>query len=229
MDIAQLSYWAGMAGITAFAVTAVLALATRGIDLFSAAVLGIITAVGGGTMRDMILDVPVFWATDLNYIWIALGASLIAFWSEPLLTRKEIHNLLLYVDGFGAALFAILTVNKVWDLGFGLPLAPVLLGIVTAIGGGLIRDVLAGRPTLLMTTDLYATPVLFGCTLYVGLLYLVPEQRLISAIVCVLFIFGIRAAAIYWHLSVPAWLITRVRADTREDVVKDSRKQTSQE
>lgn len=213
MDIAQFSYWAGMAGITAFAVTAVLALATRGIDLFSAAVLGIITAVGGGTMRDLILDVPVFWATDLNYIWIALGASLIAFWSESLLTRKEIHNLLLYVDGFGAALFAILTVNKVWDMGFGLPLAPIILGIVTAIGGGLIRDVLAGRPTLLTTTELYATPVLFGCTLYVVLLYLVPGQRLISAGACGLFIFGIRAAAIHWHLSVPACLITRVKTD----------------
>ncbi|VGO23471.1 hypothetical protein SCARR_05578 [Pontiella sulfatireligans] len=68
-----------MAGITAFAVTAVLALATRGIDLFSAVVLGIITAVGGGTLRDLVLDVPVFWAADLNYIWIALGASFVAF------------------------------------------------------------------------------------------------------------------------------------------------------
>lgn len=211
MDVSLVSYWIGMAGIVAFAVTAVLALATRGIDLVSASVLGIITATGGGTVRDLILDVPVFWAADLNYIWVALGASVTAFWADSLFTRKEVHSLMLYVDGFGAALFAIQSADKVWDLGFGLPLAPIILGIVTAIGGGLIRDVLAGRQTLLMNRELYATPVLLGCTLYVVLLYLIPEYRFISALGCCLFIFGIRAAAIHWHLSVPDWLITKVK------------------
>jgi uncharacterized membrane protein YeiH len=206
-----LSYWIGMAGIVAFAFTAVLALAPRGIDFFSAVVLGIITAIGGGTMRDLILDVPVFWGADLNYIWVALGASVAAFSAQSLFSRKEIYSLMLYVDGFGAALFAIQAVDKVWGLGFGLPLAPIILGVVTAIGGGLIRDVLAGRQTLLMTSELYATPVLFGCTLYVVLLHLIPEYRFISAVGCCLFIFGIRAAAIHWQLSVPDWLITKVR------------------
>lgn len=200
-----------MAGIVAFAVTAVLALAPRGIDFFSAVVLGIITAIGGGTMRDLILDVPVFWGADLNYIWVALGASVAAFTAQSLFSRKEIYSLMLYVDGFGAALFAIQAVDKVWGLGFGLPLAPIILGVVTAIGGGLIRDVLAGRQTLLMTSELYATPVLFGCTLYVVLLHLIPEYRFISAVGCCLFIFGIRAAAIHWQLAVPDWLITKVR------------------
>ncbi len=206
-----LIYWIGMAGIVAFAVTAVLALAPRGIDLFSAVVLGIITAIGGGTMRDLILDVPVFWGADLNYIWVALGASVAAFAAHSLFSRKEIYSLMLYVDGFGAALFAIQAVDKVWGLGFGLPLTPIILGVVTAIGGGLLRDVLAGRQTLLMTSELYATPVLFGCTLYVVLLHLIPEYRFISAVGCCLFIFGIRAAAIHWQLSVPDWLITKVR------------------
>ncbi len=207
-----LSYWIGMAGTVAFAITAVLALAPRGIDLFGACVMGIITAIGGGTLRDVILDVPVFWAADLNYIWVALGASVAAFAAHSLFSRKEIYSLMLYVDGFGAALFAIQAVDKVWGLGFGLPLAPIILGVVTAIGGGLIRDVLAGRQTLLMTSELYATPVLFGCTLYVVLLHLIPEYRFISAVGCCLFIFGIRAAAIHWQLSVPDWLITKVKA-----------------
>lgn len=207
----MLIYWIGMAGIVAFAVTAVLALAPRGIDLISAIVLGIITAIGGGTMRDLILNVPVFWGVDLNYIWVALAASIAAFAGHSLLSRKEIYSLLLYVDGFGAALFAIQAVDKVWALGFGLPLAPIILGIVTAIGGGLIRDVLAARQTLLMTSELYTTPVLFGCTLYVVLLHLIPEYRFICAVGCCLFIFVIRAASIHWHLAVPDWLITKVR------------------
>jgi len=206
-----LSYWIGMAGTVAFAVTAVLALAPKGIDLFGAAVLGIITAIGGGTVRDIIMDVPVFWSTDLNYIWVALASSVAAFSAHSVFTRKEIYSLMLYVDGFGVALFAIEAVDKVWGLEFGLPLAPIILGIVTAIGGGLIRDVLAGRETLLMSRELYATPVLFGCTLYVVLMYLFPEYRFIGAVGCCLCIFGIRAAAIHWDLRVPEWLTMRVK------------------
>jgi uncharacterized membrane protein YeiH len=206
--ILAFSYWSGMAATVAFAVTAVLAVAPKGIDVFGATVLGIITAIGGGTLRDTILEVPVFWATDLSYIWVATGASVAAFAANHLFTRKEIYSLMLYLDGFGVALFAIQAAEKVWALDFGRPLAPIILGIVTAIGGGLMRDVLAGRQTLLMTRELYAIPVLIGCTLYVAFLEYLPEYRLVSGIGCALFIFLLRAAAIHWHLSVPAWLAT---------------------
>ena len=207
-----LSYWIAMAGTVAFAVTAVLALAPRGIDLFGAVVLGIITAIGGGTVRDLILGVPVFWATELSYIWVALAASIAAFSAHSLFNRKEIHSLMLYVDGLGVALFAIQAVDKVWGLGFGLPLAPIILGIITAIGGGLIRDVLAGRETLLMSRELYAIPVMLGCTLYVVLLYLLPDYQFICALGSFICIFAIRAAAIHWSLSVPDWLTMRVKS-----------------
>jgi len=211
--VEALSYWIGMAGTVAFSVTAVLALAPKNIDLFGAVVLGMITAIGGGTIRELILDVPVFWSTDLNYIWVSVGASIAAFSAHSLFNRKSIYSLMLYVDGLGVALFAIQAVDKVWGLGFGLPLAPVILGIVTAIGGGLIRDVLAGRQTLLMSRELYATPVLFGCILYVFLLHLLPEDRFISAVGCIVFIFAIRASAIHRALSVPDWLTMRVKPE----------------
>ena len=206
------SYMMGMAGTVAFSVTAVLALAPKRIDLLAAIVLGIITAIGGGTVRDLIIGVPVFWGADLNYIWVALASSIAAFAAHALFTRKEIYSLMLYVDGFGVSLFAIQAVDKVWNLGFGLPLAPILLGVVTAIGGGLIRDVLAGRETLLMSRDLYATPVLLGCILYVFLLYHLPDYRVICAVGSVMTIFGIRSAAIHWQLSVPEWLTMRVKS-----------------
>ena len=205
----SLSYWIGMAGITAFAVTAVLAVAPKRIDLFSATVLGIITAVGGGTIRDLILNVPVFWAADLNYLWVAIGASVTTFFADSLFTRKEIYRLMLYVDGLGAALFAVQAANKAWGLDFGRPLGPIILGIVTAIGGGLIRDLLAGRPNLLLTRELYATPVLIGCTLYTALLAYLPEYRSAGALACVVFIFVLRAAAIRWDLAVPEWLVSK--------------------
>jgi len=198
-----------MAGIVAFAVTAVLAVASKGIDLFGAVVLGVITATGGGTLRDLVLGVPIFWATDLDYIWVAIAASVVAFVANTLLTRKEIYAALLYLDGAGVALFAIQAAGKAWGLDFGRPLAPVILGIVTAIGGGLLRDLLAGRPNLLMTRELYATPVLLGCTGYVLILQFLPEHQVYGAIGCGLTIFGLRAAAIHWNLSVPDWLATK--------------------
>ncbi len=89
-----------------------------------------------------------------------------------------------------------------------------VMGIITAIGGGLIRDVLADRQTLLMSRELYATPVMLGCTLYVVLLYLLPQYRFIGAVGCCLFIFAISAAAIHWQLSVPEWLTTKVKKNS---------------
>ena len=213
MEWQSLNYWIGMAGTVAFAVTAVLAVAPKGIDFFGASVMGIITAIGGGTVRDVILDVPIFWAADLSYIWVALGASLVAFAANSLFTRNEIYSLMLYLDGAGVALFSIQAADKVWGLDFGRPIAPIILGIVTAIGGGLIRDVLAGRPTLLMSRELYAIPVLLGCTLFVIMLELFPEYRFTGGVVCVMCIFAFRAAAIHWGLRVPEWLATKTKSE----------------
>jgi uncharacterized membrane protein YeiH len=197
-----------MIAIMAFAMTGVIAVSSRGIDLFSACVMGIITAIGGGTVRDIILGVPVFWSTDLNYIWASLAASMLAFVARPHFDRKHLYSLMLYLDGFGAALFAIQASHKVWELGFGIPIAPIILGVVTAIGGGLIRDVLAGHQTLLMNRDLYAIPILFGCIFYVLSLAFLPEHRSISGGACITVIFCFRAAVIYWGWTVPYWLIT---------------------
>jgi uncharacterized membrane protein YeiH len=84
-----------MAGTVAFAVTAVAAVAPRGIDVFGAVVMGVITAIGGGTVRDLILDVPMFWASDLNYIWVAIFSSLVAFVANKLMTRGQIYRSML--------------------------------------------------------------------------------------------------------------------------------------
>ncbi len=149
INLDNLSYSIEMVGTVAFAVTAVLGVISRDVTIFEAVVFGIITAVGGGTVRDVMLDVPVFWFHDLNYIWVALCAGAIAYVARSQFTRKQIYDLMLYLDGLGAALFAILGMGKVWDLNLGLPITPVIMGLITAIGGGLIRDVLAGQKTLL--------------------------------------------------------------------------------
>ena len=198
-----------MAATVAFATTAVLAIRDdHDIDLFGATVLGLITAIGGGTIRDVILDVPVVWSTDLSYIWVGTAASVMAFYGRRLFAAHYLYSIMLYLDGFGAAMFGIQGAAKVWHLGFGLPVAPVILGVMTAIGGGLLRDVLAGRTTLLLRPELYAVPVLLGCTAFVLVLAYLPDQRVPGSIICILGTFAVRAAAIHWNLRVPMFART---------------------
>lgn len=207
----EINFWIGVIATMAFAVTGVLAIADRGVDLFGVFVFGVITAIGGGTIRDIILETPVFWSEGQVYVWLALGASLAAFVAESFFTQPQIYRSMLYIDGFGAALFAIQGADKAWNMGFGLPLAPVILGMVTAIGGGLLRDVLAGRKTLLMSHELYAIPVTLGCCAYVFVLSFLPQYVVEGSVICMLGIFGFRAAAIHWDLRVPKMFITRTR------------------
>ena len=196
---------AGLVGTVAFAATAVLAVAPRGIDLLTACVMGVLTAIGGGTLRDLILDQPVFWASDLGVLWASLLASLVTFYAYRHLARRRVMATLLYLDAVGIALFAIQGAAKAWSLQFGLPLGPILLGVITAIGGGLLRDVLAGRESLLMRRELYAIPVTAGCITYAALMATAPQLGNLAAVLCIGLIFGFRAAAIRWQLRVPDW------------------------
>ncbi|GGZ74435.1 trimeric intracellular cation channel family protein [Algibacter mikhailovii] len=211
MSVADLSYLLGMLGTIAFAVTAVLAVIPKGIDVFGACVMGIITAIGGGTIRDVILDETIFWSLDLNYIWVGLVSSVIAFYGNRLMSRKYVYTLMLYLDGLGASLFVIQGAEKTLELDFAMPLGPVLLGVTTAIGGGLTRDVLVGNTNLLMKKELYAVPLAIGATLYLGLINQFHDHGVIIGILCALITFAIRAAAIYWKLRVPNWMLLKAK------------------
>jgi uncharacterized membrane protein YeiH len=195
-------YQLQMIGTAVFAVTGVLAVNRRGLDVFGAGVLGIVTALGGGTLRDVVLGVPVFWLHDVNYLWMAIAAAAVAFFADRRV--RSTYTLLLYLDGLGAALFGVQATEKVLGLQHGATVA-VAMGILTSIGGGLVRDVLAGRPTLLMSRDIYATPILIGCTGFVlARLFTSHHTWLVVAVVALMF--SIRASAIHWHVSMPGWL-----------------------
>jgi uncharacterized membrane protein YeiH len=202
------TYLAGQVGIAVFAVTGVLAAGHRNLDLFAVVVIGVVTAVGGGTVRDMVLGVPVFWVHDFTYVTVALVATVVAFALDQRL--QNTYNLLLYLDGLACALFTVLAIEKTLALGHTSPVA-VVMGIVTGIGGGLIRDVLIGEPTLLARKELYATPILLGGLLYAGLILLVPAQGELAALAAALAIFVMRAVAIRFGLAYPAWLTVRPR------------------
>lgn len=205
-----LSYWLGQVGIAAFAITAVLAVLPKGVDIFGATILGMLTALGGGTLRDIVLGVPVFWATDATYLLVSALAAALAFFAKDLFGRRGVHRSMLYLDGLGVAMFAILAMGKTWHLEFGRPASPIILGVVTAVGGGLIRDTLANRRNLLMTShDLYLTPVLFGCGCFGVVLRFFPDQESWGALFSMAVIFTIRSLAIHFSWSVPSFLVAR--------------------
>jgi len=194
-----------MLGTAVFAATGVLAVNRRGLDVFGGLMLGTVTSLGGGTVRDLIIRAPVFWLVDTNYLLVAIVAALVAFFAS-----RWIHStyaLLLYLDALGAALFGIQATEKVLGLQHGAAIA-VSMGVLTSIGGGLLRDVLAGRPTLLMSREIYATPILLGCVLYVVLRRAALDRAAIG-LLAVAVIFCIRAAAIRWHVEMPGWLTSR--------------------
>lgn len=195
-------------GIAVFAITGVLAVRQQGVDVFGAVVLGVVTAIGGGTIRDTLLGIPIYWVRDFNYAWSAIVAALLAFF----LVKKLQHTYqwLLYLDGLGAALFGITAAEKVLGLHFSEPIA-VLMGLLTSIGGGIMRDTLAGRPSLLMSRELYATPILLGCTVYVGTGHFLSIFW--SGALALICAFGLRATAIYRHLEMPVWLSTQAETE----------------
>lgn len=194
-------------GTAAFALSAVLATLDKKVDLFSITVLAIITAVGGGTIRDCILDTPVFWSIDISYITIACIASIFGFFFFPFVQLKRINKVYLYIDTLAVAMFAVQGTNKAWSMGFGLPLAPIILGIITAVGGGIMRDILLQRPSLLLTKELYAIPVAFGCMSYSLVLAFIPQYGQIGALLSASLIVYLRYLSIEKQVMVPDWAI----------------------
>ncbi len=213
LSIDAITFWLAIIATMAFAVTAVLAIAERGVDIFGVMVLGVITAVGGGTLRDVILGVEPFWVVDLVFIQVAIISSLLAFFGRTFFTQPQVFSLMLYLDGLGAALFGLQGAMKAYEMNFGWPVGLIIMGVITAIGGGIMRDVIAGRKTLLMSTELYAIPVALGCLLLIIGLRVYPAYEVQVLLCCTLATFLMRAAAIHWDLKVPAFLVTHSRSE----------------
>ena len=204
----QISIVLEVLGTIAFAITAVLAGTEKKIDLLSACVFALVTAVGGGTIRDVIIDQPVFWSTNQFYIWVPILCAIIAFFWKKIFVQRRVNKLLLYMDAIGISLFAIQAFEKVWNLDYATPFGPIILGVITAIGGGIVRDIMAGRSNLLLSKELYAIPISIGCIAYAFILNYAPGHSLYGGIFCMILIFTIRCIAIEERLVVPKWLVS---------------------
>ena len=204
----MIEYILGQAAVAVFAITGVLGAIRKDRDILGLAVLGVITAIGGGTLRDAILNITVFWVKDFNYIIVATSASVLIFFLLKISRINQArYRMLLYFDALGVAYFCIQAFEKTITLGYSYPVA-LIMAMITGMGGGVMRDVLTGRPNLLITTELYASPALLGILLYGLLRSILPESN-IPSYMAISFIFIFRSLAIYYKLHMPSWLINK--------------------
>jgi uncharacterized membrane protein YeiH len=147
-------------GIFVFAVTGALVAVRKNLDLFAALVLGGVTGLGGGFIRDVLIGaIPPAALADWRYLLVPVAAGTLTFAFHPAIGRME--RVVTLFDSFGLALFCVTGALKAVEFGLG-PLPAALLGMVTGIGGGILRDVLAGRVPIIFEGVLYATPALAG-------------------------------------------------------------------
>ena len=187
-------------GVAVFAVSGVLAAGRKGLDLLGVAIIAIVTAIGGGTLRDLLLHRPTFWIADSTYLWVILGATLVTigyvrFW---IATRRA----LLVADALGLALFTIAGAQIAQQAGVS-DLIVVLMGTVTGVAGGVFRDVLTTEIPLVMRPGrLYATAAIVGAAGYVLLVRLgiSPDAAALAGMGTIA---GLRLAAILWRLELP--------------------------
>jgi uncharacterized membrane protein YeiH len=195
-------YVLDLLGVGVFAISGVLAAGRKSLDVLGVAVIAVVTAIGGGTLRDVLLDRhPIFWIADPAYLWVILAATGITlgylrFW---IASRRA----LLVADALGLAFFTISGVQITQQAGHSDPIA-LLMGTITGVAGGVLRDVLTAEiPLILRPGRLYATAALAGAGLYVLLAgHGVSTEA--AALAGMGATAGLRLAAIFWRLELPA-------------------------
>ena len=177
-----------------------LAATRRGQTLVTAAFFALITGVGGGSVRDLLIGAPVFWVHDPLVAAVCLAVAGLV-WITPQAWWKD--KALDWLDAVGLAAYAVFGAAKA--LAFGVPPVPAaLMGVMTACVGGIIRDVLAGEPSILMRPELYVTAAALAATLQV-VLTLAGLPTFVAGLVAAIAGFGLRAAAIHWRLALPTY------------------------
>jgi uncharacterized membrane protein YeiH len=203
VELTTLLYTLDLIGIAVFAASGALAAGRKRLDLMGVFVLGLVTAIGGGTIRDVLLDrYPIFWLTDPAYLIVITGAALLTV--ALVRWRRPPQATLLVADALGLALFSVAGAQIAERAGLP-PLSCILLGTVTGVAGGAVRDVLSAEiPLVLRRGNLYATAAVAGTALYFGLVAL-GAARHVATLFAMVVVAGLRLAAIWWGLQLPVF------------------------
>ena len=186
-------------GTFVFAISGVLSASNKKLDLFGATFIGFITAVGGGTIRDLLLgSQPVFWMKDLSPLAVILSAVVCTFLFKKYII--PLKNTLFIFDTIGLGVCTIIGLEKALSFGVS-PVIAVLMGMITAVMGGILRDNLCNDIPLIFRKEIYALPCILGGILYFVLGYwqLAHEFVLFSTVLLIILI-RILAIRFHWHL-----------------------------
>jgi uncharacterized membrane protein YeiH len=190
-------------GVVVFAITGALQAGRKRMDVFGAVVIGLVTALGGGTIRDLVLDIrPVFWVGDPTYVLLGSAAAAATFLLAPAVKGPGLG--LLIADAFCLAVATMLGLQRAYDAGVPLPIV-LIMGVMTGVAGGAMRDLLCGQIPLILQKEIYATAALGGACVFVLLKPLGLDERVVQ-IATAATVLVIRLSAIYWHLSLPRFL-----------------------
>lgn len=190
-----------LVGTFAFALNGALtAVRAERLDIFGVTALGMFTALGGGTIRDVLLDaLPPATFVDWRYLTVAVAGGLIAFALSRRLDRLTMPITVL--DAVGLSVFAVLAAYKALDMNFGVPQA-LIVGTITAVGGGTIRDMMIGQIPTVLRSELYAIPALIGAGCAAAT-YRLGLHGTVAALGCAAVCFVIRMVGVRFDLNAP--------------------------
>src|SRR5688500_15473136 len=196
-----------------FAVSGALVASRKGMDVMGFLWLAVVTGVGGGTVRDLILGVPVFWVQNPVYVTGCLVAAVVIHFIAPVVESR--YTRLLWFDAFGLALVTIAGTVKALDVGAP-ALVAIAMGVVTGCVGGIIRDTLGHVPSILLKHEIYITASVLGACAYVGLngLGFGRQEAMIAGFLVTL---GVRSLAIRFGWSLPVFRESTTRERWRSD------------
>jgi uncharacterized membrane protein YeiH len=193
-------YILDLVGTAAFAASGAWVGVRKHMDLFGVLVLGMVTAVGGGTLRDLLLgDLPPFSLTNETYIYIAIAVSLVVFANRN--RFKAFEKPLLYFDAIGLGTFVVIGTTKALDFQMGL-LGAVLMGVMTGTAGGVMRDIMANQVPLILRREIYASACIVGGILLVALEHY-GATRPVAALLAAVTVIVVRLLAIHFEWALP--------------------------
>jgi len=192
-------HYLDLVGTVVFAMTGLLAASRKELDLFGAIVIAMVTAIGGGALRDLLLGQPVFWVSQPLYVYIVVLSALFLFFFARF--KPVPMTPLIYLDALGLAAFTIIGTEKAMMLGMEDAIA-IMTGIMTGVVGGVIRDVLVGEVPLIFRKEIYATASFVGASLFLVLSQWHVAEDL-AILLSVLTIFLLRLWAIRRAIRLP--------------------------
>ncbi|MEO0358257.1 MAG: trimeric intracellular cation channel family protein [Pseudomonadota bacterium] len=190
-----------LVGVALFAATGALSASRQQLDVMGFLFLATLTGIGGGTLRDLILDVPVFWVVNQTYVLACVATALLVYFTAHLVESR--YKILLWLDAVALSVYGVFGAHKgllITDA----PVIAIFMGVVTGTVGGILRDVLTGQPNAVTRKEIYITAALVGAAVYVALVWL-GCPNFYAAVAGSIGAFGVRSGALIYGWTLPPY------------------------